>query len=289
MAGDALMVWRCRDRNIDLRLPLVMGVLNVTPDSFSDGGRFATTDTAFERAAAMVAEGAAIIDVGGESTRPGATPVDAQAEIERVGPVIERICSRLDVAVSIDTSKSAVMSAAVAAGACIVNDVNALRAAGARELAASLRVGICLMHMQGEPRTMQVDPRYTDVVREVGEYLVLQRAACVAAGIAQDRICLDPGIGFGKAQSHNLELLRRLPELVALGSPLLLGVSRKSFIGKILGAGASADVERRLYGGIGLAAWAVSRGVKIIRTHDVAPTREAMQVVSAVLRESEEP
>jgi dihydropteroate synthase len=289
MAGDALMVWRCRDRNIDLRLPLVMGVLNVTPDSFSDGGRFATTNTAFERAAAMVAEGAAIIDVGGESTRPGASPVDAQAEIERVVPVIERICSRLDVAVSIDTSKGAVLSAAVGAGACIVNDVNALRAAGARELAASLRVGVCLMHMQGEPRTMQVDPRYTDVVREVGEYLVLQRAACVAAGIAQDRICLDPGIGFGKAQSHNLSLLRRLPELVALGSPLLLGVSRKSFIGKILGAGASADVERRLYGGIGLAALAVSRGVKIIRTHDVAPTREAMQVVSAVLRESEEP
>jgi dihydropteroate synthase len=286
MAGGASMLWRCRDRNIDLRHPLVMGVLNVTPDSFSDGGRFVNADAAFERAAAMVAEGAAIIDVGGESTRPGATAVDAQDEIERVVPVIERICSRLDVAVSIDTSKCAVMSAAVAAGAAIVNDVNALQAAGARELAASLRVGVCLMHMQGEPRTMQVDPRYTDVVREVGEYLVLQRAACVAAGMAKEAICLDPGIGFGKAQSHNLSLLRRLPELVALGSPLLLGVSRKAFIGKILGAGAGVGIEQRLYGGIGLAAFAVSRGVKIIRTHDVAPTREAMQVVSAVLRES---
>jgi dihydropteroate synthase len=274
------MIWRCRNRDLHLRRPLVMGVLNVTPDSFSDGGQFASADAAMERAAAMVAEGASIIDVGGESTRPGATPVDAAAEIERVVPVIERIAARLDVAISVDTSKSAVMAAAVAAGACIVNDVNALRAPGARELAASQGVGVCLMHMQGEPRTMQVNPQYTDVVREVGEFLVAQRAACIAAGIRQEQICLDPGIGFGKSESHNLALLARLPELVALGSPLLLGVSRKSFIGRILGAG----VERRLYGGIGLAALAVSRGVKIIRTHDVAPTRDAMHVVSAVLQ-----
>jgi len=278
------VIWRCRDRNIDLRHPLVMGVLNVTPDSFSDGGRFANADAAFGRAAAMVAEGAVIIDVGGESTRPGASPVEAAAEIERVVPVIERICSELDAAVSVDTSKCAVISAAVGAGACIVNDVNALRASGARELAASLRVGVCLMHMQGEPRTMQMEPKYTDVVREVGEYLAQQRAACIAAGIAREAICLDPGIGFGKAESHNLTLLRRLRELVDLGSPLLLGVSRKSFIGRILGPG--AGVEQRLYGGIGLAALAVSLGVKIIRTHDVAPTREAMQVVSAVLQGS---
>ncbi len=261
-----------------------MGVLNVTPDSFSDGGRFATVDTAIDRAAAMVAEGAAIIDVGGESTRPGARAVGAAAEIERVVPVIEQICARFDVAVSVDTSKCAVISAAVIAGACIVNDVNALRAEGARELAASLRVGVCLMHMQGEPRTMQMEPKYTDVLAEVGDYLVAQRAACVAAGIAADAITLDPGIGFGKAQSHNLALLRGLPQLVALGSPLLLGVSRKSFIGRILGAG--SGVEQRMYGGIGLAALAVSLGVKIIRTHDVAPTREAMQVVSAVMQES---
>jgi dihydropteroate synthase len=284
MAGGATMIWRCRDRNIDLRHPLVMGVLNVTPDSFSDGGRFASADAAFARAAAMVAEGAAIIDVGGESTRPGAAPVDASVEIERVVPVIERICSQLDVAVSIDTSKPAVMSAAVAAGASIVNDVTALRAAGARELAASLQVGVCLMHMQGEPRTMQLNPQYTDVVREVGEFLAAQRGACMAAGVAHEAICLDPGIGFGKSESHNLTLLRRLPELVGLGSPLALGVSRKSFIGKILGGGARADAGRRLYGGIGLAALAISQGVKIIRTHDVAPTREAMQVVSAVLQ-----
>ncbi len=278
------MIWRCRDRTIDLGHALVMGVLNVTPDSFSDGGRFGNAEAAIDRAAALVSEGAAIIDVGGESTRPGASPVQAAAEIERVVPVIEGIRSRFDVAVSVDTSKCAVMSAAVAAGACIVNDVNALRAAGARELAASLRVGVCLMHMQGEPRTMQIDPTYADVVREVGDYLLAQRAACIAAGIARDAIALDPGIGFGKSQSHNLALLRRLPELVALGSPLLLGVSRKSFIGRILGTG--CGVEQRLYGGIGLAALAVSRGVKVIRTHDVAPTREAMQAVSAVMQGS---
>jgi dihydropteroate synthase len=274
------MIWRCRNRDIELRRPIVMGVLNVTPDSFSDGGQFANADAAFDRAAAMVREGAAIIDVGGESTRPGATPVDATAEIGRVVPVIERIAAQLDVAISVDTSKGAVMAAAVAAGACIINDVNALRSPGAREMAASLGVGVCLMHMQGEPRTMQVDPQYTDVVREVCEYLVARRAACIATGIGQEQICLDPGIGFGKTESHNLTLLARLPELVELGSPLLLGLSRKSFIGRILGAG----VERRLYGGIGLAALAVSRGVKIIRTHDVAPTRDAMLLVSAVLQ-----
>lgn len=278
------MIWRCRDRDIDLRVPLVMGVLNVTPDSFFDGGNFASPEAAFERAGTMVAEGAAIIDVGGESTRPGATPIDAGAEIERVVPVIAKIRSRLDVAVSIDTSKCAVIRAAVDAGACIVNDVNALRAPGARELAASLRVGVCLMHMQGEPRTMQIEPKYTDVVREVCEYLVLQRTACLAAGISHGSICLDPGIGFGKAQPHNLALLRRLPELVHLGSPLLLGVSRKSFIGRILGTG--TRLEPRLFGGIGLAALALSQGVKIIRTHDVAPTRAAMQAVSAVLQGS---
>lgn len=257
-----------------------MGVLNVTPDSFSDGGSFATPDRALDRAVQMVAEGAAIIDVGGESTRPEAAPVDAAAEIARVVPVIERITSRLDVAISIDTSKCAVMSAAIAVGASIVNDVNALRAAGARELAAASRVGVCLMHMRGEPRTMQIDPQYGDVVREVGDYLVAQREACLAAGIEREAISVDPGIGFGKAESHNLTLLRRLPELVSLGSPLLLGVSRKSFVGRILGAG----VDGRLYGGIGLAALAVSMGAKIVRTHDVRPTLDAMRMVSAVLQ-----
>ncbi|MFI4891535.1 MAG: dihydropteroate synthase [Steroidobacterales bacterium] len=274
------MIWRCRNRNIDLHRPVVMGVLNVTPDSFSDGGIYATVDAALERAAQMVAEGAVIIDVGGESTRPGAMPVEPEAEIGRVAPVIERIAARLDVAISIDTSKCAVMSAAIAAGASIVNDVNALRAAGARELAAAAGAGVCLMHMRGEPRTMQVDPQYGDVVREVGAYLAGQRDACLAAGIARGAICLDPGIGFGKSESHNLALLRRLPELVSLGEPLLVGVSRKSFIGRILGAG----VEGRLYGGIGLAALAVSMGAKIIRTHDVAPTLDAMRMVSAVLQ-----
>jgi dihydropteroate synthase len=274
------MIWRCRNRNIDLHRPVVMGVLNVTPDSFSDGGRYATADAALDRAAGMFAEGAAIIDVGGESTRPGAAPVEAQAETERVVPVIERIASRLDVAISIDTSKCAVMSAAVAAGATIVNDIHALRAPGACELAASLRVGVCLMHMRGEPRTMQIDPHYADVMREVADFLVTRRDACVAAGVDREAICVDPGIGFGKDESHNLTLLRRLPELVNLGLPVLLGVSRKSFIGRILGAG----VERRLYGGVGLAALAVGMGVRIIRTHDVAPTLEAMRLVSAVMQ-----
>jgi dihydropteroate synthase len=257
-----------------------MGVLNVTPDSFSDGGRYMTRDAALERVAQLLREGAAIVDVGGESTRPGAAAVDAATEIERVVPVIEGVASRFDVAISIDTSKPAVMAAAVGAGACIVNDVNALRAPGARALAASLSVGVCLMHMQGEPRTMQIDPHYEDVVREVADYLTAQRDACLAAGIDREAIVLDPGIGFGKRQAHNFTLLRQLPSLVNLGSPLLIGVSRKSMIGSILGAG----VERRLYGGVGLAALAVSLGAKIIRTHDVAPTLDAMRAVSAVLQ-----
>jgi dihydropteroate synthase len=274
------MQWRCRNRSIDLRRAVVMGVLNVTPDSFSDGGRFASLDAAIDRAAAMVREGAAIIDVGGESTRPGAAAVPTELEIERVTPVIEAIARRFDVAISIDSSKPAVMAAALGAGACIVNDVQALRAPGARALAASLQAGVCLMHMQGEPRTMQVEPRYEDVVAEVAAFLRAERGACLAAGIAADAIALDPGIGFGKRQAHNLALLRELPTLVKLGGPVLVGVSRKSVIGGVLGKG----VDERLYGGIGIAALAVSLGAKIIRTHDVAPTLDAIRMVSAVLQ-----
>jgi dihydropteroate synthase len=274
------MHWRCGHRSIDLKRPIVMGILNVTPDSFSDGDRYLQPDAAVERAAAMVAEGAEIIDIGGESTRPGANTVDESAEIERVVPVFERLARRFDVALSVDTSKPAVMAAAASAGACIVNDVRALQAPGAREWAARSGLGVCLMHMHGEPRTMQHHPAYRDVVAEVCEFLVRERAACVAAGVAREAIALDPGIGFGKGLEHNMTLLKALPRLVALGSPLLVGVSRKSFIGRILGR----PTDQRLHGGLGLAALAVSMGAKIIRTHDIAATRDAIEMVSAVLQ-----
>ena len=274
------MIWRCRERVIDLSRPIVMGILNVTPDSFSDGDRYSTVAAALARARRIEEEGAAVIDVGGESTRPGAAPVDEAVEIARVIPVIEGIAAASDIAISIDTSKPAVMAAAIAAGACIVNDVFALRAPGARECAAASEAGVCLMHMQGEPRTMQNDPHYDDVVVEVCEFLARQRDACVAAGIARDAIVLDPGLGFGKGLAHNMTLLRELPRFAALNAPLLVGVSRKSFIGRILGR----PVDERLYGGLGLAAWAVGQGARIIRTHDVAATRDAIGMVSAVLQ-----
>ncbi len=257
-----------------------MGILNVTPDSFSDGGRYAQPQAALDRAAAMVAEGATLIDVGGESTRPGAAAVDESVEAERVFPVVERIARTLDVAISIDTSKPGVMAAATAAGACIVNDVYALRAPGARQWAAEAGVGVCLMHMQGEPRTMQRHPVYRDVVAEVCDFLGAERAACVAAGVSREAIVLDPGVGFGKGLEHNMALLKALPRIAALGSPLLVGVSRKSFIGRVLGRSA----DDRLAGGLGLAALAVSMGARIVRTHDVAATRDAITMVSAVLQ-----
>jgi dihydropteroate synthase len=274
------MQWQCRHRIIDLTRPIVMGILNVTPDSFSDGNRYSSTEAALARAARMVEDGAAIIDVGGESTRPGAQAVDEAVEIARVVPVIEGIAAASNIAISIDTSKPRVMAAAVAAGACIVNDVYALRAPGARAFAAASEVGVCLMHMQGEPRTMQDSPHYDDVVAEVGEFLVHEREACVRGGIARDAIALDPGLGFGKGLVHNLTLLKSLAHFAALGSPLLVGVSRKSFIGRILGR----PVDERLSGGLGLAALAVSQGARIVRTHDVAATRDAIGMVSAVLQ-----
>jgi dihydropteroate synthase len=274
------MHWRCLNRVVDLTRPAVMGILNLTSDSFYDGGRYVRPEVALDRAAAMVTEGADIIDVGGESTRPGAVGVLESVETERVVPVIERIARTLDVTISIDTSKPGVMAAATAAGAHIVNDVRALRAPGAREWAARSGVGVCLMHMQGEPRTMQQHPHYQDVVAEVSQFLVGARESCLSAGVAQDAIVLDPGVGFGKGLEHNMTLLKELPRLAALGSPLLVGVSRKSFIGRVLDRG----TEERLYGGLGLAALAVSLGARIIRTHDVAPTRDAIRMVSAVLQ-----
>lgn len=276
------MHWRCNTRVIDLTRPVVMGILNVTPDSFSDGDRYSRPDAALERAATMVAEGADIIDVGGESTRPGAQGVTADVELARVLPVVEAIARRFEVAISIDTSKLSVMAAATAAGACIVNDVYALRASGARAWAASAKVGVCLMHMRGEPRTMQAHPVYEDVVAAVCEFLTRERNACLGAGLAHDAIVLDPGVGFGKGLDHNMTLLNALPQLAALGSPVLVGVSRKSFIGRVLGRA----TDERLYGGLGLAAAAVAWGARIIRTHDVAATRDAVDMVSAVMRAS---
>jgi dihydropteroate synthase len=277
------MYWQCRDRRLDLTRPVVMGVLNVTPDSFSDGGRYASIDQALARAAAMLQEGAAIIDVGGESTRPGAVPVEAEVELDRVLPTIAAIARELDVAISVDTSKPQVMRAAFAAGAHIANDVLALRAAGARECVAENGAGACLMHMQGTPSSMHQNPAYTDVVATVAAFLSTERQHCLAAGISADRLVLDPGFGFGKNNRHNLALLKDLPVLAALGSPLLVGLSRKSLIGHIL----NRPVADRVYGGLGLAAYAVMCGARIIRTHDVGPTVEALLCLGAAARGSD--
>lgn len=276
------MLWRCKNHTLDLSRPRVMGILNVTPDSFSDGGRYATHEAAFERAVQIAAEGAAIIDIGGESTRPGAERVAADEQIARVVPVIQRIRAHLDIAVSIDTSDPAVMRAAVDAGACIVNDVSALRMPGARAVCAGSGVGVCLMHMKGEPRSMQDAPSYGDVLAEVSAFLVEQRRLCVTAGIEPDSIVFDPGLGFGKTFAHNMTLLKEIPALAELGSALLIGVSRKSFIGTMLGR----QVENRLFGGLGLAALAVSQGARIIRAHDIAPTVDAIGAVFAVIQGS---
>jgi dihydropteroate synthase len=272
------MRWQCRQKTLDLTRPAVMGVLNVTPDSFSDGGRYTDVAAAMERVRCMVAEGVAIIDVGGESTRPRSQGVDAATELARVVPIIEGIRAAFDVPISIDTSKLEVMMAAVQAGACIVNDIHALRAPGAREWAAHAGVGVCLMHMQGEPLTMQDNPDYHDAVGEVIAFLVEQRAACLAAGIAAEAVAFDPGLGFGKRHEDNLALLKNLSHVAALGAPLLVGVSRKSTIGRVLGR----PPGERLAGGLALAAWAVGAGARIVRTHDVAATRDAILMVDAV-------
>ena len=269
-----------RDRILDLAEPVVMGVLNVTPDSFSDGGRHADVDAAVARGEQMAAEGAAIVDVGGESTRPGAAPVSAQEEIRRVVPVIERLVARVPVPISVDTSKPEVIRAAVAAGASMVNDVRALGLPGALEAAAGSGAAVCLMHMQGEPATMQDAPRYGGVVAEVREFLASRVAACEAAGIPRERICIDPGIGFGKTAAHNLELLAKLAGLGVAGRPILVGVSRKSVVGIITGR-APGD---RLAGSIAFAALAAAGGASIIRAHDVAATLDAVRVGSALRR-----
>lgn len=255
-----------------------MGVLNVTPDSFSDGGRFAAFDAALEHAERMVEAGAALIDIGGESTRPGAHAVSEAEELRRVIPVIEALRARVNVPISIDTSKPLVMRHAVEAGASLINDVYALRASGALEAAAALPAAVCLMHMQGEPRTMQANPVYTDVVADVRAFMQARIDACEAAGIGLNRLVLDPGIGFGKQLQHNLALLAHLPELRVKSCPLLIGVSRKSMFGALLGRG----IEERLAGGLAIAAASVLAGASIIRTHDVPQTVDAVKVAAAL-------
>lgn len=254
-----------------------MGVLNVTPDSFSDGGRHTDPSAALRRAEQMLEEGAAVIDVGGESTRPGAAPVTADEELARVLPVITRLAA-WPVVVSIDTSKPTVMRAALDAGAGLVNDVRALREPGALQVVAGSAAALCLMHMQGEPRTMQVAPAYADVVGEVREFLASRVAACEAAGISRERIAVDPGFGFGKTVEHNLALLRNLAALAPVGCAVLAGLSRKSLLGVLTGR----PVEARLAGGIAAAVMAVLHGARIIRSHDVAETVDALRVAAAV-------
>ncbi len=256
-----------------------MGILNVTPDSFSDGGRFAGRDSALRQAEAMSRDGAAIIDVGGESTRPGATDVSEQEELDRVLPVIEAVVDAVDVPVSIDTSKPAVMRAAVGAGAAMINDIRALREDGALEAAVELQRPVCLMHMQGQPRTMQRQPGYGDVVAEVAEFLAERVRACAAAGLAEDKIIVDPGFGFGKTPRHNIELLANLRQLRSVGRPILVGLSRKSTLGELTGR----DVGDRLPASIAAAVFAVVEGAQIVRVHDVRETVDAMRVTAAVL------
>ncbi len=269
---------RCGDRTLDLSEPVVMGVLNVTPDSFSDGGRFTDPDRAAEQASRMAEEGAAIVDIGGESTRPGAALVTAAEEIDRVVPLVERLAGRIAAVISVDTSKPEVMRAAALAGAGLINDVRALTAPGALALAASTSCALCLMHLQGEPATMQLQPAYRDVVSEVKAFLLERVQACRALEVPEDRLVIDPGFGFGKTLAHNRELLRRLPELAATGIPVLAGLSRKSMAGAITGRPTSA----RLAGSLALAALAVASGASIIRAHDVAETLDAVKIALAV-------
>ena len=277
---------QCDGLALDLSHPRVMGVLNITPDSFSDGGRFYSgqkpdIDKALARARVMVHEGADIIDIGGESTRPGAAPLTPQQELDRVIPVLEAIHKNLQVIISIDTSDPQVMLEAARAGSGMINDVRALQRPGALQAAAQSALPVCLMHMQGEPGTMQNEPEYRNVVEDVQQFLRTRIAACEAAGIKRSRLLIDPGFGFGKSRVHNLHLLNQLDQLKTLGLPVLVGLSRKSMIGQTLGL----PVEDRLYGSLALAVLAVERGAHIIRCHDVKATVDAVQMAAAVLEQ----
>ena len=268
----------CGSRLLDLTRPQVMGILNVTPDSFSDGGRYSRRDAALRHAEAMLLAGATLIDVGGESTRPGARAVSPTEELERVAPVVEAIAAELDVIISVDTSTPAVMREAARLGAGLINDVRSLQRDGALDAVATSGLPVCLMHMRGEPNTMQQSPEYADVLVEVRDFLGERMAACATAGIAAERVILDPGFGFAKTLEHNLSLFKHLESLRELGRPLLVGVSRKSMIGRVLGH----EVGGRLYGSLALAALAVAKGAHILRVHDVAETVDVVRMIAAV-------
>jgi len=268
----------CGSRVLDLAQPQVMGILNVTPDSFSDGGRFSRRDAALRHAEAMVGAGARLIDVGGESTRPGARPVSPTEELERVAPVVEAIAAELDVIISVDTSTPAVMRETARLGAGLINDVRALRREGALDAAAASGLPVCLMHMQGEPGDMQRNPQYADLLGEVRDFLAERLAACAAAGIPAERVILDPGFGFAKTLEHNLSLFKHLGALHTFGRPLLVGVSRKSMVGQVLGR----EVGERLSGSLALAALALAKGARILRVHDVAETVDVVRMIVAV-------
>jgi dihydropteroate synthase len=267
----------CGPHVIELDRPRVMGILNVTPDSFYDGGRYVDVASALAHARQMAADGADVIDVGGESTRPGAAAVPEADELRRVVPVIEALASD-GVVVSADTRRPAVMRAAIAAGAAMINDVGALTASGALDVVAGTNVAVCLMHMRGEPASMQQAPQYDDVVREVREFLVARASACEAAGIARERIVVDPGFGFGKTLAHNLTLLRALPQIAAAGYPVVAGLSRKSSLGTITGR----PLEERMPASLAAALMAILRGASIVRVHDVRETVDALKVWLAV-------
>nr|WP_315446816.1 dihydropteroate synthase [uncultured Pseudomonas sp.] len=268
----------CGNRVLDLAQTHVMGILNVTPDSFSDGGRYSQLDAALRHAEAMVEAGATLIDVGGESTRPGARAVSPLEELERVAPIVELISRELDVIISIDTSTPAVMRETARLGAGLINDVRSLRRDGALDAAAATGLPVCLMHMLGEPGDMQDNPQYQNVTREVGEFLAERMARCALAGIPAERIILDPGFGFAKTLQHNLSLFKHMETLHELGRPLLVGVSRKSMIGHAL----NRPVGERLHGGLALAALASVKGASILRVHDVAETVDVVRMIAAV-------
>ena len=273
------MIWRCRDRTFDLSArTLVMGVVNVTPDSFSDGGRFLEPGAAFAHARALVSEGADVVDLGAESTRPGAGPVPPAEQWRRLEPVLSALAAAGDACLSVDTTSAEVADRALAAGAHVINDVSALRDTAMAGVIAARGAGVVLMHLPGTPSTMQRDPRYEDAVREIAAYLGERRAHAVRSGIAPECIVLDPGIGFGKTLEHNLELLARLGEFAALGRPVLVGASRKSFLGRIF----DLPAEQRLEAGIAAHAIAVFEGAAVVRTHDVGATVRAVRVARAL-------
>lgn len=272
------MLFHCGSHVLDLSRPHVMGIVNVTPDSFSDGGRYASTQKAVQHALTLVEQGADILDIGGESTRPNAEPVSLDEELRRVIPVIEGLQNQVNIPLSIDTYKPQVMQAALAAGATIVNDVCALQEPGAVEVVADSNAGVCLMHMRGNPQTMQNDPVYDDVVVEVRDFLMQRAQVLRAAGVAPERIMIDPGFGFGKRTVHNLALLRELPKLCELGYPVLAGLSRKSVLGQVAGG----DASDRLPASLAAAVIAAMKGAKILRVHDAKATVDALKVLQAV-------